>query len=261
MKILAISDLHLDLDGNTYPSRKFIEDLLSIKDFDVLTIAGDIANNNRISFMFLKKVCETFKDKQIIFVPGNHDFYNRLGYYKEIDKIKNKFKVYNNFYVLYNSVLIHQDYAFIGSTLWTNMQYNNDVKMNTYIAQRNMNDYYKIRKDDKTLINVFDTIKENQISFDRIKEFVGFEDNRKIVLITHHAPSTRSIPARYMNEDTNCAYVNNYDDFIRDSKINLWIHGHIHSYNDYQIGNTRIFSNPFGYDYERFGFEFKIIEV
>lgn len=267
MRILAISDIHLNIESANceYTSRKFVEDLLSIdkNSFDVLVFAGDIANKSRTTIMFLKKVCEAFIDKWVIFVPGNHDFYNRLGYYKEIDKIKNKLNTYR-FVILYDSIFSFNNYNFIGTTLWTNMQYGGNIKANKSIAAYTMNDYYKILKDDRTKLLVDDTINMNKHSFNIINQSNDeFYDN--IIVITHHAPSPRSIPAKYMNCDTNAAYVNEYDDFIRknDYKIKLWIHGHIHAYNDYQIGNTRIFSNPLGYgfDDERKNFEFKIIEV
>jgi hypothetical protein len=47
------------------------------------------------------------------------------------------------------------------------------------------------------------------------------------------------------------AYASNLD-YLFDNKTftnppSIWIHGHIHSSNDYYINNTRIISNPRGY--------------
>jgi hypothetical protein len=35
----------------------------------------------------------------------------------------------------------------------------------------------------------------------------------------------------------------------------VWIHGHIHSAHDYEVGDTRIVSNPRGYPHERTNFD------
>ena len=50
---------------------------------------------------------------------------------------------------------------------------------------------------------------------------------------------------------------------IKNSEIDIWIHGHIHTSSDYQIGKTRIICNPKGYpDEPDSGFEHDfIIEV
>ena len=44
------------------------------------------------------------------------------------------------------------------------------------------------------------------------------------------------------------AYMNELEDFIMDhqSNLKLWIHGHLHSSNDYFIGKTRVVCNPRG---------------
>jgi len=65
----------------------------------------------------------------------------------------------------------------------------------------------------------------------------------KTVVVTHHAPSLRSIIAN------NYAYASDLEKFIanRADKINLWCHGHIHHPVDYQMSGVRIVSNPRGY--------------
>jgi hypothetical protein len=38
-------------------------------------------------------------------------------------------------------------------------------------------------------------------------------------------------------------------EFILDRpQIKLWTHGHVHNVNDYMIGDTRVVSNPRGYE-------------
>jgi Icc-related predicted phosphoesterase len=43
------------------------------------------------------------------------------------------------------------------------------------------------------------------------------------------------------------AYASNLDKLVDASQAKLWIHGHIHRPISYQIGETRVVSNPRGY--------------
>jgi Icc-related predicted phosphoesterase len=69
----------------------------------------------------------------------------------------------------------------------------------------------------------------------------------KFVVVTHHAPSQRSIPANYRDDILSAAYASQLDQFVEDSLATVWIHGHIHEQQDYIIGRTRVLCNPRGY--------------
>ena len=72
--------------------------------------------------------------------------------------------------------------------------------------------------------------------------------DKKIVVITHHAPSEQSISAIYKNDHLNPAFASNLEDFILGyPNIKLWCHGHIHTASDYKIGECRVICNPRGY--------------
>lgn len=72
------------------------------------------------------------------------------------------------------------------------------------------------------------------------------------VVITHHAPSIKSIPEKFRNDILSSAYASNLEDFIIEYKPNYWIHGHIHEPIEYKIGNTTVLCNPCGYINESF---------
>lgn len=72
--------------------------------------------------------------------------------------------------------------------------------------------------------------------------------NKEIVVVTHHAPSIKSIPEIYLTDKSTPAFASNLEPFILDRpNIKLWCHGHIHTTCDYQIGNCRVICNPRGY--------------
>ena len=78
----------------------------------------------------------------------------------------------------------------------------------------------------------------------------------KIVVVTHHAPSPESIPPSFQESAFNPCFASDMTRFITESKVRLWIHGHIHAHSDYMIGNTRVLANPRGYPGEsKTGFE------
>ena len=67
------------------------------------------------------------------------------------------------------------------------------------------------------------------------------------VIVTHHAPSERSIAPAFQGTPLAPAYASPLDELVRASGAAAWIHGHVHSHSDYRIGQTRILCNPRGY--------------
>jgi Icc-related predicted phosphoesterase len=56
------------------------------------------------------------------------------------------------------------------------------------------------------------------------------------------------------------AYASDLEDFIIETKPDLWIHGHVHEPFDYVIGKTRIICNPHGYVQDPYnGFNSKLV--
>jgi hypothetical protein len=82
-------------------------------------------------------------------------------------------------------------------------------------------------------------------------------DNRKTVVVGHHAPSWKSIHPKYANQQmTNSAYASNLEDVMLDNPhVALWTHGHVHHCWDYMIGDTRVICNPHGYPNENPDFD------
>lgn len=72
------------------------------------------------------------------------------------------------------------------------------------------------------------------------------------IILTHHAPSWRSVHEIYQNDPTSWGFVSDMDHVVEASGAKLWVHGHVHTPFDYMIGDTRVVCNPMGYPYERF---------
>jgi Icc-related predicted phosphoesterase len=71
--------------------------------------------------------------------------------------------------------------------------------------------------------------------------------NGTTIVVSHHAPSIKSIPSALRNDLISSAYASDLEGLVSGSNAKLWIHGHIHSSSDYYLGKTRVICNPKGY--------------
>ena len=69
----------------------------------------------------------------------------------------------------------------------------------------------------------------------------------KTVVITHHAPSEKSVHPRYANNLLTPAFASDLEDLMEGDRVALWIHGHTHDVFDYEVYGTRVVCNPRGY--------------
>jgi hypothetical protein len=65
------------------------------------------------------------------------------------------------------------------------------------------------------------------------------------VVVTHHAPSRKSIGPEYLGSALNSVFASNLDHLV--DRADLWVHGHVHNRCDYTIGDGRVACNPRGY--------------
>jgi Icc-related predicted phosphoesterase len=71
------------------------------------------------------------------------------------------------------------------------------------------------------------------------------------VVVTHHAPTRKSIVPSWRGHNLNRFFVTELDMLIKEMKPKLWVHGHMHNSIDYTAWDTRIVCNPFGYVWVR----------
>jgi hypothetical protein len=65
------------------------------------------------------------------------------------------------------------------------------------------------------------------------------------VVITHFAPSLRSADPRYGLTPGTAGFCNSLDELL--PRARLWIHGHLHCAQDYEVGGCRVLANTLGY--------------
>lgn len=244
MKFVVFSDIH---GGSNYLHDADYTDT-------VLIIAGDYDEVKRSRYREgIEQHCKQFK--KVILVPGNHEYYgsNIHKTHKVLQAMDDEIP---NFIFLQNNYVWIDDVLIIGSTLWTDFDRGNPLVK--FDAKMKMNDYKHIRHGTvsepwRQKLTVEDVEFMHHVSKKYIKETVDMERNLvhndfKIVVVTHHAPSYQSVSPRYNNDSLNGCYCSDMDQYIEELQADVWIHGHVHSNFDYQIGKTRIICNPKGYE-------------
>lgn len=225
------SDIHLEFGELNYKNNP---------KSDIVIFAGDLG----VGLQGVEWIKKNIPDKPVIYVAGNHEFYDN-----EIESTYKKIKTETrgtNIHFLQNEKVELNGVSFLGCTLWTDF----DLYKRQGLALRNaalyLNDYRVIKH---SIGGQTTPIRSDFIldEFNKSLKFLSKNIQEGDVIITHHAPSAKSINKIYAERTTNQYYASNLDGFIVDKGPALWIHGHCHTQNNYKIGKTNIVSNPRGY--------------
>lgn len=242
MKIKLLSDLHLEFGVKLWKQKYF-----AYAGEDVLVLAGDIdcgAEN-------VIRVLEYFHKEgypHIVYVPGNHEYYNSDGI-ADFDSKLRRFSEENANWLHFLQkdwwADVHTKTVFIGATLWTNFRNNPMVES---AAHRGINDFRRI-PDFSTQacagINELDT----QYIFQARRSLGEIFDDYKFYVVTHFLPAKVCIDPYFQVNGglLNDYFANSFDDKLLDLPPTTWLFGHTHSPCDIQHGPVRLVCNPYGY--------------
>ena len=233
MRIRILSDLHNNFGTVALPH----------VDADVTVLAGDI----RPGKSALEWIRRSFPAEQpIIYVLGNHEFYGS-AIPKLIDDFR-RMSAGSNIHVLENDCLNIDGVRFLGCTLWTDFSLFGDPAIAGREAAKVMNDYRRIRVSPEfRRLTGMDTAGIHARSVRWLREQLDLTAAPPTIIVTHHAPSSRSLDPVDTEDLISAAYASNLDSLVAASHARLRIHGHLHWPAGYWIGDTRINSNPRGY--------------
>lgn len=248
MKVQLFSDLHIEFEAFE----------ATCQDVDVVVFAGDIHTGVK-GVQWIKKQNITCP---IIYVLGNHEFY-RQSHPRLIGKIMDAAHSHD-IHILENRAVTINVVRFHGATLWTDFELFGDPKLAGFRCQEVMSDFKLIRRDPSySKLRSIDVAMIHKNSLAWLAKSLNTSECGTNVVISHHAPSRRSIPEKFQSDLVSAAYASHLDAFIEKHKPNFWFHGHIHNSVDYNVGECRVVCNPRGYSDERNeGFEpSKLIEL
>ena len=240
MKIWLFSDLHLEHTP-----------LASLKppEADVCVAAGDIKANGIVpSLEWLNT--NIAPSMPVVFVAGNHEFW-KSSIIEGIAAAKAAAVEMPRVHFLHNRSIQIDDVLFIGATLWTDQDLHHSRLTSAFFAkdsQSGMKDFKKIawQKSPWQRLTPARTIGMHRESRSFITSALQAHTG-KAVVVSHHAPSIRSLNDNDAAKTSASNYASNLDGLIEEFQPTAWVHGHIHRSSRYRIGNTEIISNPRGY--------------
>lgn len=284
MKIAIASDLHLEF-GDI--------DLKNTEGADVLILAGDIliaddmyrhsvvapgpygsyeaAQVKRETHAmaaaryraFLSRVNAEFP--KTIAIAGNHEFY-RGKWVGSIAALRNEYAAFDNITFMERNTAKIGDVVFVGGTLWTDC--NKGDPLTQHALSDMMSDYTEIRNDELgySKLRPATTMVRHQETKRYFEHVIRENRESTVVVVSHHAPTSLSIVDMYKDQFImNGGYWSDLSDLILDNpNIALWVHGHMHSSLDYDVGSTRVVCNPrgyIGYEHRASDFTLKVVEI
>ncbi len=250
MKIQICSDLHLEFDKH----REWLKKNPLIPKGDILIIAGDTNYLERdyAELDFINKVSTEFD--QVYLIPGNHEYYG--GYDISTALAPTYKEIKDNVFMVNNQVIKIGTVSFIFSTMWSR------IENNIPVVLKWMADFKQIRfREDVFTIDQCNQIHE--AAFDFITDAAKTAGTK--VVVTHHLPSDECTVEEFKGSPISDAFSVEKSTFILESDIDYWIYGHSHrNLSDFNIGNTQMVTNQFGYiawkEHRSFDYE-KVIEI
>ncbi len=232
MLVHVLSDLHLEMRPYT----------AAAPSADVVVLAGDIWTGVR----GLEWARARWPATPVVYVPGNHEYYGDA-----LPRLTDKLRwraAQLGVHVLERESVEIQGVRFLGCTLWSDFQLAGDAALARAVASEMVADYRKIRlSPEYRRVRPEDTAGLHAAGREWLEGEIAAGRGAGAVIVTHHAPSLRSIPPEYRADPVAGAFASELDELVERSGAALWVHGHTHHCVDYVLGRTRIVANQRGY--------------
>jgi predicted phosphodiesterase len=231
VKLNILSDLHLSKGELPLPG----------EGADLVILAGDVARPER-AIAWASRIAQP-----VLYIAGNHEFYG--GTIEDTPAELKRLAAGTNVRVLDRDAVVIDGVRFLGATLWTDFLVAGAGEARATAmreAQRLMRDFSVVRMGDVPFTPEASTVlfaKDAAWLETRLAE----PHHGPTVVITHHAPSARSIHPRFAGSPLNACFVSSAERLLDSRRAKLWIHGHTHDSFDYAVNGTRVLCNPRGY--------------
>jgi predicted phosphodiesterase len=234
MKLNILSDLHLSAGALPLPDA----------DADIVILAGDIARPPA-AIGWAQAI-----RKPVLYVAGNHEYYGGsiAGTNAELKRLA----AGTNVRVLDGETLVVDGVRFLGATLWTDFLLFGDGAVRAAAideALREVRDFSRIRIGEapEELLTPQASVRLFDAHAAWLARTLAEAHPGPTVVITHHAPSPRSIHPRFAGSLLSPCFVSAAEHLLDGDRACLWIHGHTHDSFDYVVNGTRVVCNPRGY--------------
>ena len=238
-KIQVISDIHFDVMPCPAPTLA--------KDADAVVVAGGTCAGAEKAFAYLRAAFPS--PIPLVLVLGNEEFH---GWYilEELTRARRLALDYDVL-LLENTSIEAGGVRFVGATLWTGYDLDGPEGQAAAMAaaMRDMDDHRRIfltRTPSRRFLPQ-QALERFGRSSAYIAKALGQPFEGPTVVVTHHAPSARSLDPGLGSDRLSNAFASRLDQLVEVGGADLWIHGHTQYSCDYLLGRTRVISNPQGY--------------
>ncbi len=273
MRFWIMSDLHVDdrrLPPLTLPEH--------LPDCDAILIAGGIASDLETSLRWIDRSMRSrCRDRPIIMVPGNDEFWNGRLMAETLSRGRELARALG-ITLLSDEIASLVDRRgrgvhVIGATLWTDWGLNGadraavargfargswpDCQRIVLTQQRSWSPHVAAGAHARSRAYIEDVLtsivcQEHGIRASPVSLITGVRPGDRAVVLTHHAPSRRSLPEDWIGWCSTerwlpTAHASDLEPIMHSwGAPALWVHGHVAGGADYNVGKSRVVSNPRG---------------
>lgn len=264
VNIQLLSDLHLESNPHFKP--------VPLPGADLLVLAGDIGSYQQGSLLTSLGIADfglarfsplpvaqggSAWPTPVLFLPGNHE-YDGLDFEATRLRLQQTCARLGLIWLESQSVVL-QGVRFVGSTLWSDF----DALSSREAARGDITLGQQLKAREKAFRAANFYLKKNHalchgqpmlapdvrdqglLAQAWLREALAQPFDGPTVVVTHFAPSLLSADPRYGITPGTAGFCNSLDELLPLAR--LWLHGHLHCYNDYVSQGCRVVANPLGY--------------
>ena len=230
MRLHVLSDLHLGVRDMPPPEVAA----------DVTILAGDIRRPASAAMAWAATL-----GRPVLYVPGNHEFYG--GSIPEVRRTLAHSAREHGIQLLDQDTRVIGGVRFAGATLWTDFALFGVERKDLAMAAsaKLMRDFKVIHNADGNVFTPADSCALFAEQHAWLASVLKIPFDGPTVVITHHAPTPRSVHPRFAQSLVSAAFASDCTALM--GQAVLWIHGHTHDSFDYTVDGTRVLCNPRGY--------------
>ena len=217
-----ISDLHHEHEQLPRLNTEGLDALLVLG--DVLTGGGD---RNALDVLASMPIA-----CPIVFVPGNHEF-EFLPISEAVDQLRARATLYSDIHVLYNSSIVMAGVEFIGTTLWSAMDFSRSPPNTEERIQNTFRDF-KVSRPDGSKLTVSEVRQEHHVALAYLKHALGQPKTCPRFVLTHFPPHEGSIVPQFKGNAFQPWFSNSLSPELM-VLADGWMHGHTHHNFDYLV--------------------------
>lgn len=267
-----ISDIHLDfyIDiRNPELTMKnkitaLVESILPEQPQKTLIIAGDLGHYNHQNTFLLEELKKIYEN--IVLVDGNHDYYlvsSKAKYrYKNnsmnrISEMRENASKIENVYYLDGDIIEIDGTKYGGVGMWYDFSYGIQILGK---SQEGLFYHWKEVMTDYKLIKGLDfcsNFREADKAKEKLEKIIKDSD----IIITHVGPEWSRIPHKFAYDASTAFYYFDGKPYFDRAKDKVWVYGHTHDRNDYEIYDCRFVNASLGYPSENENRSRRIVNI